>query len=230
MYGRMGRRRRRARELGPTPKLYEFDLHAEDKQDGDSFVGLAACQVSLLRSTTSVQSSEPVTDVHLPYRQPFSLFHPTLNPIIPVPPRPSENEPRYLVNRNINVPRDYRNTRYLTTRQHWQSISYPPSSYPPPTTSSTVAGTRAGAEATDEEQRHRGDVWIERVTRLEDHQDDDHDGTRYDRRLPLEASFLIKMPESESTARFRRRMREEEGEEMLHPPIEVAIWKGVLQR
>ena len=93
----------------------------------------------------------------------------------------------------------------------------------------SVGGRTVLSPATpEEEQGDRGDVWVERVARATNHGEGDGIGDR--KVLPLEASFLIKMPESEATARFRRRVREEEGEEMLHPPMEVAIWSGVLQR
>jgi hypothetical protein len=243
MYGRTGgRRRRKARDLGPVPKLYEFEMK-EEKENRDRRASvysneLPAYQVSCLPQSQRSQYSR--VDHATP--QPFSVFHPTSTPIVPLPSTTIDNEPRRLVNYNINVPRNVRTaeryTRHPAARQQWQntlfsssdntspppdfriSMGYP-SPVPPPSTDADPPNSPGptGDTTADELEKCRGNLWIERVTHSKD-----------DSALPVEASFLIKMPESEATARYRRRIRQEEGEEMLHPPTEIAIWKGILQR
>jgi cell division protein FtsX len=63
-------------------------------------------------------------------------------------------------------------------------------------------------------------MWIERVD-----QPSESEGKEY----PLEASFIIRMPESEESVRVRERIRDEEGMEMLHGHLELGIWKGILR-
>ena len=75
-------------------------------------------------------------------------------------------------------------------------------------------------------KEHPGETWVDRVSDPSLGRDE----FGYPRSFPLEAGFLIRMPEPKEDRTFRDRVKEQEGEEVLHAPMEIGIWKGVLDR